>query len=127
MRNGFFDGVGWPLGRREGDEDESPWKEANADGVRDVASAGGGRPVIFAKSVLSHRRRANIPRMEPRVVRRLENCSATPTNANGHPISKVEVKGRKSYLPKKLECVAMYVLSSICAMPPNAPTKLSII
>ncbi len=50
MRNGFFEGVGWPFGNR-GDEDERPWKEAKADGVRDAASAGGGRPVILARRV----------------------------------------------------------------------------
>lgn len=50
MRKGFLDGVGWPLGRREGEE-ERPWKEAKAEGVRDVASAGGGRPVILARRV----------------------------------------------------------------------------
>ena len=50
MRKGFLDGVVWPSGRTE-DEEERPWKEAKAEGVRDVASAGGGRPVIFAKRV----------------------------------------------------------------------------
>ena len=30
-------------------------------------------------------------------------------------------------LPKNEECVAIYVLSSICAKPPNAPTMLSMI
>ena len=33
------------------DGEERPWKEAKAEGVRDVASAGGGRPVTFANSV----------------------------------------------------------------------------
>ena len=50
-RKGFFDGVGWPFGRSEGDEEERPWKEAKAEGVREVASAGGGRPVILARRV----------------------------------------------------------------------------
>ena len=51
MRNGFFEGAGWPLGRSEEFEEERPWKEAKAEGVREVASAGGGRPVILAKRV----------------------------------------------------------------------------
>lgn len=51
MRKGFLEGVGWPSGRTEDEEEERPWKEAKAEGVRDVASAGGGRPVIFAKRV----------------------------------------------------------------------------
>ena len=81
MRKGFFEGVGWPLGRREGEGEDRPWKEAKAEGVREVASAGGGLPVILAKSVRIQRRMVNIPRMEPSVVRRLENCSATDTIA----------------------------------------------
>ena len=51
MRKGFFEGAGWPSGVREGEEEERPWKEAKAEGVSEVASAGGGRPVIFAKMV----------------------------------------------------------------------------
>ena len=51
MRKGFLEGAGWPFGRRVEDEDERPWKEAKAEGVSEVASAGGGRPVIFARSV----------------------------------------------------------------------------
>ena len=58
-----------------------PSKEANARGVREVESAGGGRPVTLAKSVRIHRRRAKIPRIDPRVLRRLPNCSATETIA----------------------------------------------
>lgn len=37
-----------------------------------------------------------------------------------------EETGRRG-VPKKEECVAMYVLSSICAKPPKAPTILSMI
>ena len=81
MTKGLRDGVGGKPGCECGDEEVRPWKEANAEGVRDVASAGGGRPVIFAKRVRSQRRRAKMPRMEPRVLRRLENCSATETIA----------------------------------------------
>lgn len=71
---GFLDGAG-------GDEDveglERPRKDANAAGVSEVASTGGGRPVILAKRVRSQRRMVNMPRMEPRVLRRFVNCSAT--------------------------------------------------
>ena len=81
IKNGFFEGVGWPFGNREGPEEESPWNDANAEGVSDVASAGGGRPVTLAKRVRSQRRRVKMPSMEPRVVRRVENCSATWTIA----------------------------------------------
>jgi hypothetical protein len=56
-------------------------KDAKAEGVRDVASAGGGRPVILATRVRSQRRRVKMPRTEPRVLRRLPNCSATETIA----------------------------------------------
>lgn len=45
--------------------------------MREVASAGGGRPVRRARRVRSQRRRVKMPRMEPRVSRRVENCSAT--------------------------------------------------
>ena len=58
-------------------------KEAKAEGVRDVASAGGGRPVSLARRVRSQRRMVKIPRTEPRVLRRLPNCSATETIAEG--------------------------------------------
>ena len=61
----------------------SPWKAKNAEGVSEVASAGGGRPVSFARRVRSQRRRVKMPRMEPRVLRREENCSATETMAVG--------------------------------------------
>lgn len=48
-RKGFFEGAG---GWFEGDDaGERPRNAAKADGVREVASAGGGRPIIFAKSV----------------------------------------------------------------------------
>ena len=39
----------------------------NAAGVRDVASAGGGRPVNFAVRVRIHRSSVYIPSIEPRV------------------------------------------------------------
>ena len=81
IKKGFFEGVGWPFGRREGPEGDSPWNDANAEGVSDVASAGGGRPVTLAMRVRSQRRTVKMPSMEPRVVRRVENCSATCTIA----------------------------------------------
>ena len=80
ITKGLREGVGTPLGF-EGEGAESPWKEAKADGVSAVASAGGGRPVILAIRVRIQRRRVKIPRIEPRVLRRLENCSATETIA----------------------------------------------
>ena len=46
-----------------------------------MASTGGGRPVTLAKSVRSHRRTVKMPRIDPRVVRSVENCSATCTIA----------------------------------------------
>ena len=87
IKNGFLEGVGWPFGRREGPDGDSPWNDANAEGVSDVASAGGGRPVTLAKSVRSQRRTVKMPSMEPRVVRRVENCSATCTIAISSPLS----------------------------------------
>lgn len=55
--NGFFDGLGGagePSGRVAGEL--RPWiNAAKAAGVREVASAGGGRPVILAINVLNHR------------------------------------------------------------------------
>ena len=80
MTKGFREGVGAPVGF-EGDDEESPWNEAKAEGVRAVASAGGGRPVTFAMRVRAQRRRVKMPRMEPSVFRRFENCSATETIA----------------------------------------------
>ena len=87
IKNGFFEGVGWPFGRREGPDGDSPWNDANAEGVRDVASAGGGRPVTLARTVRSQRRRVKIPSMDPSVVRRVENCSATCTIAMPSSVS----------------------------------------
>ena len=87
IKNGFFEGVGWPFGRREGPDGESPWNDAKAEGVSDVASAGGARPVTLAKSVRSQRRTVKIPRMDPSVVRSVENCSATCTIAVSSPLS----------------------------------------
>ena len=83
IKKGFLEGAGWPFGRVLGDTGERPWNEANAEGVSAVASAGGGRPATLANNVRNHRRRVNMPRIEPRVVRRLENCSATETIASG--------------------------------------------
>ncbi len=76
LREGVVGALGWFEGVR-------PWKEAKAEGVREVASTGGGRPVILARRVRRWRRRVKMPRMEPRVVRRVENCSATETIAAG--------------------------------------------
>lgn len=78
-----------PLGEREGN------CEKNAIGVKAAASAGGGRPVILAYSVRSHRSMVKMPRKLPREFRNVASWSATLTMA------------------KKEECVAMYVLSSI--------------
>ena len=77
-----FGGAGVPSGRVAGGPDDEPdINEANAEGVRAVASAGGGRPVSFAISVRAHRNNAKIPSTEPNVFRRLPNCSATETIA----------------------------------------------
>ena len=81
--NGFLDGFGGagvPSGRRVG-EDAPDWKAKKFEGVRAVASAGGGRPVSLASRVRSQRRRVKIPRTEPRVWRMFVNCSATDTIA----------------------------------------------
>lgn len=79
---GFLEGrggAGEPSGRTPapGPVEERPWKAAKAAGVRAMASAGGGRPVILARRVRSQRRRVKMPKMEPSVLRRLPNCSAT--------------------------------------------------
>lgn len=58
-----------------------PWNLAKAEGVKEVASAGGGRPVNFATRVLIQRSSVKIPSIEPSVSRRFENCSATDTMA----------------------------------------------
>lgn len=58
-------------------------KRAKEAGVRAVASAGGGRPVRRARRVRAQRRRVKMPRREPRVERRVENCSATAIMAVG--------------------------------------------
>jgi hypothetical protein len=81
--NGFLDGrggAGEPSGRVAGGA-APPVKAAKAEGVREVASAGGGRPVSLAASVRIQRRIVKIPRTDPRVFRRLPNCSATDTIA----------------------------------------------
>ena len=78
---GFFDGLGGrgdPSGRVVG----LPANFANADGVNEVASAGGGRPVTFAINVLIHLIKVKIPKTDPKVSRKFENCSATETIAN---------------------------------------------
>ena len=104
---GFLLGLGRPSGPTEL---EDPLAKAEKfAGVRAVASAGGGRPVRRAMAVRIQRRSVKMPRTEPSVWRRVPNCSATDTMA------------------KKEEWVAMYVLSSICANPPKAPTMDSII
>ena len=83
--NGFLDGrggVGEPSGSVVGVRARLPdRKDAKAAGVREAASAGGGRPVILANRVRIHRIMAKIPRTEPRVLRRLPNCSAIETMA----------------------------------------------
>lgn len=56
-------------------------KEAKEDAFNEAASAGGGRPVIFANSVRSQRRRVKTPNTEPSVSRKFPNCSATETMA----------------------------------------------
>lgn len=77
-RKGFLDGRGGelPSGRIL-----RPSKEANAEGVKEVASTGIGRPVIFAKRVRIQRIMVNIPKMDPRLLRKFPNCSATDTIA----------------------------------------------
>lgn len=73
-------GIGRPSGPILGGSG-SPANFAKFEGVSEVASAGGGRPVILARRVRSQRRRVKMPRMEPSVVLRVENCSATETMA----------------------------------------------
>lgn len=83
--NGFLEGLGGagePSGSVAGaPEDEPDMKEANADGVREVASAGGGRPVSFAMRVRAHRNSVKIPSTDPSVFFKVPNCSATETIA----------------------------------------------
>lgn len=117
MTKGLREGVGGAPGWEE-DEEVRPWKAAKADGVREVASAGGGWPVILASRVRSQRRRVKMPSMDPRVFRRLENCSATETIAGfeeegklwfpcSHSARGMKCKrpnrARRVNLPKKLE------------------------
>ena len=126
--NGFLDGFGGsgePSGRVVGVRPPDR-KEAKFVGVRAVASAGGGRPVNFAMSVRIQRSRVKIPSMEPSVLRKLPNCSATETMAVIVSVLSPLYQSR-GCLPKNDECVAQYVLSSICAKPPNAPTMLSMV
>ncbi len=77
MTKGFLEGVGGALELSTEGGAVRPWNAAKAEGVRDVASAGGGRPVTLASRVRNQRRRVNIPRIDPSVLRRFENCSAT--------------------------------------------------
>lgn len=79
-RKGFLLGLGGLAGDPSG-RNFRPSKDANALGVSDVASAGGGRPVNLANNVRNHRRMVNIPSIEPRVFLRFPNCSATDTIA----------------------------------------------
>lgn len=75
--NGFFEGLG------EAGE-PSAWRPVNAAkfaGVNSLEEAGGGRPVSFAMAVRIQRINVKMPRTEPRVCRRLPNCSATDTIA----------------------------------------------
>lgn len=103
MKNGFFEGrggAGEPSGRVEGLE--RPFmKSAKEDGVRAVASAGGGRPVILAIRVRNHLIRVKIPRADPKVLRRFPNCSATETMA-GKLVRRVCGKERMTY--RKMSC-----------------------
>ncbi len=125
-RKGFREGGGedeW-FGAEEGGR---PRNDAKADGVREVASAGGGRPLTLANKVRSQRRIVNMPRIEPSVLRRFVNCSATETMAAGDGFSDGRKKLESRCSPTKLECVAIYVLSSIWATPWNALTMLSMI
>lgn len=84
-RKGFRegDGDGEDDDEFEAEEGGRPRKDAKAEGVREVASAGGGRPVIFANRVCNQRRTVKIPRIEPSVLRRFVNCSATAIIAIG--------------------------------------------
>src|SRR5689334_18636292 len=79
-RNGFLLGRGAWAGVPSG-WNFLPSKEAKALGVKAVASAGGGRPVIFANNVRSHLISVNIPSIDPSVFLRFPNCSATETIA----------------------------------------------
>ena len=99
-RKGFLEGVGWPLGRVATDG-ERPWKAAKADGVSAMASAGGGRPVTFARSVRSQRSRVKMPRIEPRVFRRFPNCSATETIAGIKYLAKRATCTNRALLTKE--------------------------
>lgn len=86
-RNGFLEGRGRP-GGPSGD-----WllvNAENAEGVKAVASAGGGRPVNLAKRVRIHRITVKMPKIEPSVLRRFPNCSATDTIAKSVTVSMVK-------------------------------------
>lgn len=77
-RKGFLEGDGDDdVKLFEAEEGGRPRKDAKAEGVREVASAGRGRPVTFANKVCSQRRTVNMPRIEPSVLRKFVNCSAT--------------------------------------------------
>ena len=108
-RNGFLEGDGdGDVKFFEAEAGDNPRKDAKADGVREVASAGGGRPVTFANKVLSQRRMVKMPRIEPSVLRRFVNCSATAIiAANSGLVNGEKTDDRFHCSPKKLECVAM--------------------
>lgn len=71
-RKGFLEGEGEFVA-----DGGKPRNDAKAEGVREVASAGGGRPATLANKVRSQRRIVNMPRIDPSVFRRFVNCSAT--------------------------------------------------
>ena len=78
MMNGFLEargGAGDPSGS-EADPEPPERKEEKLAGVSAVASAGGGRPVIFASIVRIQRINVYIPSTWPNVCRRFPSCSA---------------------------------------------------
>lgn len=131
-RKGFLDGRG---GELPSGSILRPSKEANAEGVREVASTGMGRPVIFAKRVRIQRIMVNIPRMDPRLLRKFPSCSATDTIAlivskerfeecfdGSPPTKKTGVCGHVcalKHLSKSSKCTNYtfnYLESSLCAL-----------
>ena len=83
-RKGFLLGLGAAGATVPSGKSFRPSNEAKALGVRDVASAGGGRPVILAYSVRSHLMIVKIPSIDPSVFRKFPNCSATDTIATSN-------------------------------------------
>jgi hypothetical protein len=106
MKKGFFEGLGGagePSGSVAGAE-RPCIKAAKADGVSEAASAGGGRPVIFAINVLNHLIIVKIPKADPRVFRKFPNCSATETMAlEKLAISKEACTNERTYQKKSYE------------------------